>query len=190
MCPVNNSKREQRQEEILDAALLLVQQEGIEALTMSRLSQLSGYSRPAIYQYFSSREEILGELLLNDMADLSNAIDNSLADIVEPEQQISAWVASTFAHLCEMQHQVLKDISVSSIPDKQRSVIRVMHTQFITTLIDPLSKLGVADVMSTAHLIFGAVSAASDRVAQGSERGSELTALQRFVTKGLPLSQS
>ena len=46
--------RDSRNAEILDAALTEIRLNGVASLTMSRLAQLTGLSRPAIYQYFSS----------------------------------------------------------------------------------------------------------------------------------------
>jgi AcrR family transcriptional regulator len=183
---VQTSSREERQERILDAALALVIEGGVDAMTMGRLASASGLSRPAIYQYFASREEILGELLLNDMADLSNSIDESLRGAGDARNQIEAWVASTFNHLCDMQHRALKEVSVASLPESQRGVIKAMHGQFITTLIAPLAQLKTPDLMPTAYMIFGAVNAASDRAAAGAESALELAALQRFVSAALP----
>jgi AcrR family transcriptional regulator len=70
--------RDDRLESILEAAQALIAASGVESVSMAQLGKTTGLSRPAIYQYFSSKEDVLAELVINEMADLSNAIDSLL----------------------------------------------------------------------------------------------------------------
>ena len=81
-----------RQEAILGAAAELIAVEGVEAVTMATLGKRTGLSRPAIYQYFTSRDHVLGELLINEMADLSNEIDRLISEIEDPLERVRVWI--------------------------------------------------------------------------------------------------
>jgi AcrR family transcriptional regulator len=48
-----------RQQEIIDVALKLINEKGIQGLTMKNLSKEIGISEPAIYRHFESKIEIL-----------------------------------------------------------------------------------------------------------------------------------
>lgn len=52
-----------RQNEILDAALILISEDGIQRLTMKRLSASLGITEPAIYRHFTSKAEILQQMI-------------------------------------------------------------------------------------------------------------------------------
>ncbi len=48
-----------RREEILSAARKILAEEGIVALSMLRLAKVAGYSRPTVYKYFPTKEDVL-----------------------------------------------------------------------------------------------------------------------------------
>lgn len=55
--PVGRAERRRRQtyEEILDAALTVVTEDGVAALNMSQVARRVGMRQPSLYQYFASR---------------------------------------------------------------------------------------------------------------------------------------
>lgn len=68
-------RREATLDRIVDAALVVVTEEGVEALTMQRLAQELGYAIGALYRYFASKDALLMalqrrvlELLAQDLA--------------------------------------------------------------------------------------------------------------------------
>ena len=57
------SKAAQRREEILDAALLCFREKGFHAASMSYIAKAFGMSAGHIYNYFNSKEDIIGALV-------------------------------------------------------------------------------------------------------------------------------
>jgi AcrR family transcriptional regulator len=174
-----------RQEAILRAALELVSREGSEAVSMAVLAERTGLSRPAIYQYFASREHVLAELVINEMADLSNAVDRLVEGLDDPMERVRVWIHYCLAHLASDQHAAIRKISMDSLPDDQRGVVRALHAYFTTTLVSPLSDVGIADAPAFAGMIFGAVGACAERITAGSDFVAEASALETFVVSGI-----
>jgi AcrR family transcriptional regulator len=174
-----------RQEAILLAAKDLIAVSGTDAVSMAVLAEKTGLSRPAIYQYFSSREHILAELVINEMADLSNAIDRLLVGIDDPLEQVRVWIHYSVAHLASDDHAAIQQISMSSLPDDQRGIVRALHGHFTTTLVSPLGQMGISDAPALAGMIFGAVAASAGRITAGSDFVSEAAALEKFVVSGI-----
>lgn len=54
--------RARRRQEFLDAALAIVTADGLNGVTMQRVTQALGCAEGTIYQYFSSREALMAEL--------------------------------------------------------------------------------------------------------------------------------
>lgn len=54
--------------EIIEAASAIYDHEGFEALSFSKISEYTQFTRPTIYKYFSTKEEILLKIMLVDMA--------------------------------------------------------------------------------------------------------------------------
>lgn len=177
--------RDSRQAEILDAALNEIRANGVESLTMSRLAQLTGLSRPAIYQYFASREHVLAELLIDDLADLANEIDRHIAVIDEPIERIRVWVNRSLLHLANGDHSIIREISETSLPEQSREVVRVLHGQFMMSLISPVRELGITSIDSACHMVYSAVQSAAKRIESGFDFDSEAKAAENFAIAGL-----
>ncbi|GII00221.1 TetR/AcrR family transcriptional regulator [Planobispora takensis] len=76
-------------EAILDAALTIVADKGLEAMTISRLAEVSGASNGSIYHHFGSRGGVVAELYRAGFAELVGemipALDERPAEAVVPE---------------------------------------------------------------------------------------------------------
>jgi AcrR family transcriptional regulator len=170
---MNSKIRDHRQAEILEAALNEIRVNGVASLTMSRLGQLTGLSRPAIYQYFSSREHVLAELLIDDLADLVNEIDAYIAKFEDPLERVRVWVNSSLKHLANGDHSIIREISESSLPEESREVVRVLHGQFMMSLISPVRELGINAIDSACHMVYSSVQSAAKRIEAGFEFESD-----------------
>jgi AcrR family transcriptional regulator len=182
---MNSKIRDHRQAEILEAALNEIRANGVASLTMSRLGQLTGLSRPAIYQYFSSREHVLAELLIDDLADLVNEIDAYIAKFEDPLERVRVWVNSSLKHLANGDHSIIREISESSLPEDSREVVRVLHGQFMMSLISPVRELGINAIDSACHMVYSSVQSAAKRIEAGFEFESEAKAAENFAVAGL-----
>lgn len=74
---------------------------------------------------------------------------------------------------------------MDSLPDDQRGVVRALHGYFTTTLVSPLSALGIVDAAALAGMIFGSVGACAERITSGSDFVTEAAALEKFVVSGI-----
>jgi AcrR family transcriptional regulator len=176
---------DERQESILEAAQSLIAAKGVESVSMAELAKATGMSRPAIYQYFASKDHVLAELVINEMADLSNAIERHIEGLANPMERIRIWIHYSLAHLASAEHRIVREISVASLPEESRGMINAMHGHFMVALLSPIREIGVKDVTATAHLIFASVAEAAKRIDEGSEFVREAAALEQFTVAGL-----
>jgi AcrR family transcriptional regulator len=186
----SRARADKRQEAILQAAMTLVQDGGPDTVTMAQLASETGLSRPAIYQYFSSREHVLGELVINEMADLSNEIDRLVGLVDDPLEQVRVWIHYSLAHLASEEHVAIRKISMDVLPEDLRGVLRAMHGYVMLSLMNPLGALGVEDPSALCGMIFGSISAAAKRVEEGASMTLEAKALEVFVVSGIQSSVS
>jgi AcrR family transcriptional regulator len=174
-----------RQEEILSAAVEIIAGSGQEAVSMAALAEKTGLSRPAIYQYFASREHVLGELLINEMADLSNELDRLLSGVTDALERVRIWMHYSLAHLASDQHRIVREISIESLPEEQRGMLKAMHGYFMMSLVTALNELRVEDAAALCGLIYGSVATAAKRIDAGSEFTVEARALENFAIAGV-----
>lgn len=174
-----------RRDSILRAAQTLVIDQGADAVTMSQLATRTGLSRPAVYQYFASSSHVLAELVLDDMADLTNNLERLLGSIADPRERVRAWIHYSVAYLATGEHQAIMTISRNALPDDTIGVIRAMHGLLMEQLSTPLEELGVNSGPSLAGLIYAAVAAAAERIANGADALEQTNLLEVFVDAGL-----
>jgi AcrR family transcriptional regulator len=174
-----------RQEAILVAAAELIAVEGVEAVTMATLGKRTGLSRPAIYQYFASRDHVLGELLINEMADLSNEIDRLISEIEDPLERVRVWIHYSLAHLASAEHRVVRQISIENLPTDQRGMLKAMHGYFMISLITSLKDLGIDEPSSLSGMIFGSIASAAKRIDDDGNFAAEAMAVEKFVMAGI-----
>lgn len=179
---------DERQETILAAAQSLIAEKGVDSVSMADLGRATGLSRPAIYQYFASKDHVLAELVINEMADLSNAIERHIEGLEDPMERIRIWVHYSLAHLASAEHRIIREISIASLPEDSRGMINAMHGHFMMSLLSTIREIGIRDVTATAHLIFASVAAAAKRIDEGSEFIREAAALEQFTVAGLSAS--
>jgi AcrR family transcriptional regulator len=174
-----------RREGILSAAVNLLHEGGPDSISMAGLAASTGLSRPAIYQYFASREHVLAELVINDMADLSNEIDRLVGTLDDPMEQVRLWIHYSLAYLSSEEHTAIRKISMDSLPEDLRGELRAMHGYVMMSLIGSLTELGVEDPSALCGMIFGSLAASAKRVEEGADLVLEAAAVETFVVSGI-----
>jgi len=103
----------------------------------------------------------------------------------DPMEQVRSWVHYCLAYLSGDQHQAVQQIAMHSLPPEQIGEFKAMHGFFMSTLVAPLEALGVSEPRSLCGLIYGSVSAAGKRIAEGSDFVREASMLEVFIEAGI-----
>ncbi|MEL7654388.1 MAG: TetR family transcriptional regulator [Bacillota bacterium] len=84
---------QERLNEIISAASAIYDSVGYEGLSFSEISKLTRFTRPTIYKYFKTKEEILLKILLTDMESWVSSLMNSfqLNKIYSVDEIASIW---------------------------------------------------------------------------------------------------
>lgn len=78
-----SKRRDDRSEAILDAAMRLVEEHGLEALTLARVADALGYVTTAIYRYFPSKDALLAALQRRAIGEIQAHFDARIAALRE-----------------------------------------------------------------------------------------------------------
>lgn len=77
-------------EALLATARTLVQESGVEALTLREVARRAGVSTAAPYHHFASKAELVHALTQQSLEDLDRVSREALAGITRPREQLSA----------------------------------------------------------------------------------------------------
>jgi len=70
----------ERREEILDAALALFSDKGLQAVSTRQIAEAAGISQPALYGYFATKDDLIAELCVRAFATLSARMEAGKAE--------------------------------------------------------------------------------------------------------------
>jgi AcrR family transcriptional regulator len=86
--------KEETRENILDAALEIVKEEGWQSLSMRKIADKIEYTAPIIYEYFANKEGILLELTRTGYILLGENLRTTMATTNDPAERLEAmWIA-------------------------------------------------------------------------------------------------
>jgi AcrR family transcriptional regulator len=102
--PVPRARRmppEERREQILDSAVAYILEQGLSSFTLENVARQAGVSKPLIYKYFASREELLKAVLEREYRLLGRHKLDVLPHDVPMEPLIRASHRNAFDYLYE-----------------------------------------------------------------------------------------
>lgn len=146
-------------DDILKAALRLVEEKGVAAVTMRQVAGALGYSATAIYQYFDSKEKLLLELKLQAGDLLTEAMEQARSEPTVAEQLRAMGHAYLQFGLDNPTYYrlIFQDTESSLSPtEEQMARLRRSWTIMRDTLKAWLTELGVhgVDVDREAHVLW------------------------------------
>jgi AcrR family transcriptional regulator len=90
----------QRREQLLATALLIVRQEGTDALTLARLAERAGVTKPIAYEHFGTREGLLVALFRQHDDRTSEAVAQALSQSGQTLAEIAAILSAAYIDSC------------------------------------------------------------------------------------------
>lgn len=82
--------RHKREEFMLEQARVIVKEHGLQALTLPRLAEVSQYSKPTVYKYFPTREDLVVALAVQSAAVRASYYENVLDFKARPREKLIA----------------------------------------------------------------------------------------------------
>lgn len=96
-------RHDARRQEVLAVAAALYAEQGYRATSMRDLAARVGLSKPALYHYVTSKEEVLTELYANLLLDNTAAVAQITADHARPLDALRAVIVQRVAYTCTNQ---------------------------------------------------------------------------------------
>jgi len=90
--------REQKKTLIIETALRLFADEGFHSTSISKIAKLAGISKGLMYNYFKSKEELLKEIVISGISNLTDTFDLNKDGILTTEE-LEYFINQTFETL-------------------------------------------------------------------------------------------
>ena len=182
--PTVAEHREQRRAALLDAAATLMLRGG--AFTVAEVATEVGLSRSAVYEYYSSAADLIADVLVDELADWSDALEQATAGETDPSRRIDAWIGAVLAYVADGRHALVRAAGSVDLPPTRRAEVQAQHRDLIRPLHAAITELGADDAASVASLVWGVVDSAITRIEAGTATAEDQTpAVLEFVQGGL-----
>lgn len=93
--------REVRERQMMDAAVATFGQRGYRAASMDEIAELAGVSKPLVYLYLNSKEDLFTACIRREAAALVSAVRDGVTPGSPPDRQLWDGLCAFFAHTAE-----------------------------------------------------------------------------------------
>ncbi|MCP3822897.1 TetR/AcrR family transcriptional regulator [Streptomyces sp. A3M-1-3] len=90
-----------REQQMLDAAVTTFGQRGYRAASMDEIAELAGVSKPLVYLYLNSKEELFTACIRREAEALVAAVQGGVTPGVPADRQLWSGLLAFFAHAAE-----------------------------------------------------------------------------------------
>ena len=159
--PTVAEHRAQRLRTLLEAARVLVAEQGPEALTLSALATQVGLSRPSLYEYFRSRDDLVAAMVEDELPRWITELEAEVLRHGDPAGRVAAFVRAQLRMLTDGRHSALVVLAGHALGPAAQERVMAEHARLFAPLVDALTDLDIDQPELRARLIQGIVTAAS-----------------------------
>ncbi len=116
--------REDRREQIFSAAARLFAQKGYGRTSLQELAGALGVTKPALYYYYRSKEDLLFEILSFCIDRVTDDIEQVAASDLDPEGRVREWIRRYVRFFADHPHELtLLSTEVDALGPETRRII-------------------------------------------------------------------
>ncbi|WP_329082082.1 MULTISPECIES: TetR/AcrR family transcriptional regulator [unclassified Streptosporangium] len=141
---------------LVESALRLLREEGLDAVTLRAVGDLAGLSRTAPYRHFADKTALLAALAVRVLADLTAHIAGAIGEGAGPRDRLRAFYLSyveyAAAHPEEYRLVFASEFLAGSHPELETAIDQVMTALGLGGPWEgPAHKARVMALLATAH---------------------------------------
>lgn len=183
--PRKRLSRDERRRQLLDVAWQLVREEGTDALSLGRLAEQAGVTKPVVYDHFETRTGLLVALYQEYDARQSHMFEQALLRS-EPNLASRAWVIAEAYIDCVMSQGLeIPGVSAALAGSPEMEALKRAYEQpFMDRCREALVGFSPSGAVGAAgmRLLVGAADALSQAAAAGElEAGQAKAELQAAI---------
>lgn len=179
-----------RREQILGIAAELFAQKGFHGVSIAELGAACGFSGPALYRHFRSKDSVLAEMLVSISNELLTVGRQRVRDAETPGQALRDLVEWHVSFAIEHKALiVVQDRDWAALPLEAREKVRETQRKYVEVWVRQLRAvrpdLAPKQARAAVHATFGLLNSTPHSALLPAEEMAEL--LARMATKALGL---
>lgn len=168
-----------RREQILDTAAELFSRHGFHGVSIADLGAACGFSGPALYKHFRSKQAILAEMLVSISVQLLEEGRRRVKEATAPEEALRSLIAwhVDFA-LGHPALIVVQDRDWAALPLEARETVRETQRKYVEVWVKALRAvrpdLAPAEARASVHAGFGLINSTPHSALVSADRMREI----------------
>lgn len=186
--PTVTEHRDQRRADLVAAGQELLVTEGPDAVTMTAVAARAGLSRTAVYEYFTSADELLAVVLSDQMVLWREALRQRLhATSFETGDldTVRIYVEVAMGLVADGHHSLLVLLTMHTLAKDVRHRLSAAHAAVAAPVGEALARIGIRDVDQATNYVHAAIEAAARRLTPGQDARAEIAAVAAFTVAGV-----
>ena len=186
--PTVTEHRDQRRADLVAAGQELLVTEGPDAVTMTAVAARAGLSRTAVYEYFTSADELLAVVLSDQMVLWREALRRRLhAASFETGDldTVRIYVEVAMGLVADGHHSLLVLLTMHTLAKDVRHRLSAAHAAVAAPVGEALAQIGIRDVDQATNYVHAAIEAAARRLTPGQDARAEIAAVAAFTVAGV-----
>ncbi|HEY8512817.1 MAG TPA: TetR/AcrR family transcriptional regulator [Cyclobacteriaceae bacterium] len=150
----NREIRQESMQKIMDAASRLIAQKGYEATSIAEIAREAGVSKGLLYNYFSSKQDLLEKMVLGAMSEADNVMGRLIDD--DPRRTLENMIRELFRQLRERSEHIRLMMELTFKIDRfdfVRKMASDRYELYIRFIEDLFQKIGIPDPANEARML-------------------------------------
>ena len=166
----------------------LLATEGPDAVTMTAVAARTGLSRTAVYEYFTSADELVAVVLSDQMLLWQEALRQRL-HAAQPEtgdlDTVRIYVEVAMGLVADGHHSLVVLLTMQTLAEDVRHRLSEAHAAVAAPVGEALAQIGIRDVDQATNYVHAAIEAAARRLTPGQDAHAEIAAVADFTVAGV-----
>ena len=150
----NEQIRAESKHKIMSAAFKLIAKNGYEATSIAMIAKMAGVSKGLLYNYFTSKEELVKALVMGAMDEGDKLIEELLSD--DPKQTLKNLFQWFFREMRERHDHWRLMTELTFKIDKfdfVHDIVATKYTEYVSMIQALLTQIGYKDALGEARVI-------------------------------------
>ncbi|NKB91257.1 MAG: TetR family transcriptional regulator [Candidatus Nanopelagicales bacterium] len=186
--PTVAEHRDQRRADLVAAGQELLVTKGSDAVTMTAVAARAGLSRTAVYEYFTSTDELVAVVLSDQMVLWQEALRQRL-HAAPPEtgdlDTVRIYVEVAMGLVADGHHSLVVLLTMDTLTEDVRHRLSAAHAAVAAPVGKALAQIGIRDVDQATNYVHAAIEAAARRITPGQDARAEIAAVAAFTVAGV-----
>ena len=187
--PTVAEHRDQRRADLVTAGHELLVAEGPDAITMTAVAARAGLSRTAVYEYFTSADELVAVVLSEQMVLWQETLRQHLhaapPEAGDLDATMRIYVEVAMELVADRHHSLLVLLTMHTLATDVRHRLSAAHAAVTTPVGEALAQIGIRDVDQATNHVHAAIEAAARRITPGQDARAEIAAVAEFTVAGV-----